>query len=173
VHRPERDVPLQLIPQANSDAIRACTRPRMREGVVADSVEFRTFPCAECPWRRDADLSLFTDSDFATLRAADAGVIGTINDPAEVDDLLAAPSMVCHKDQPGTPHPLRLCAGWLVVVGHHHLGTRIRIATGALPGAAVVPDENWPPLYEDLDELLRHRPDAFTRGRPDSPEPQS
>ncbi|WP_433463943.1 DUF6283 family protein [Spirillospora sp. CA-128828] len=131
--------------------------------IVVDSVEFRTFPCAECPWRRDADLSLFTDDDFAKLRAADVGVIGTINDPNEVDDLLAAPGMACHKDQPGTPHPLRLCAGWLTAVGPHHLGTRMRIAIGALPASAVVPNEDWPPLYEDLDELLRHRPDALNQ----------
>jgi hypothetical protein len=125
---------------------------------VAETVEFRTLPCVRCPWRRDANLSLFTDDDFARLLAANAGVIVTINDPAEVYGLLAAPCMVCHKDQVDTAHPLRLCAGWLAVVGPHHLGIRIRILTGALPASAVVPGQDWPSLYTNLDELLSSRP---------------
>lgn len=129
------------------------------------SVEYRTFPCVDCPWRCDSDLSLFTDDDFAKLRAANAGIIRTVYDPAAVDDLLSAPGMACHQDQPDTDHPLRSCAGWLAVVGAHHLATRMRIAAGALPVSAVEAGDDWPPLYQDPDEMLRHRPNSGPRSQ--------
>jgi hypothetical protein len=131
--------------------------------VSPDDIEFRAYPCAECPWRRDTNLALFSDADFAKLRAADAGVITSINDPAELGELLSAPAMACHKDQLDTAHPLRLCAGWLVAVGNDHLWTRMKILTGALPASALSPGNDWPALYTDLDEMQSRRPDANGR----------
>lgn len=43
--------------------------------------------------------------------------------------------MACHRDQPGTAHPMRLCAGWLAVVGRDHLGVRLKILAGSCPRA--------------------------------------
>lgn len=66
--------------------------------------------------------------------------------------------MSCRKDQPGAAHPMRLCAGWLAVVGPHHVPTRMRLITGTLPGQAVYPDtRDWPLLHASLADLLARR----------------
>ncbi|MGK5557969.1 hypothetical protein ACSNOI_40825 [Actinomadura kijaniata] len=49
--------------------------------------------------------------------------------------------MACHKDQADTAHPLRLCAGWLAVVGPDHIGVRIAMLTGRLLAEAVYPPD--------------------------------
>lgn len=77
------------------------------------SLEFRTTPCTARPRRADTDLGAFSDADFAKLAAAN----GVQSPEAAID----APMAPCHVDQPGTAHPMRLCAGWLAVVGRDHL----------------------------------------------------
>ena len=109
----------------------------------------RTQPCRQCPWRRDADLTAFTDADMAKLANAN-GSTG-----AEADT--SAPAMSCHLDQPDTTQPMRLCAGWLAVVGRHHLAIRMAMLAGKLPPEAVTPSADWPPLHPSLEELLDER----------------
>ncbi|MBR7830614.1 hypothetical protein KDK95_30210 [Actinospica sp. MGRD01-02] len=113
-------------------------------------LDYRRRPCTECPWRRDADLGKFTDSDFAKLEATN-GIPGTEAPPS-------AAAMSCHLDQPDTAHPLRLCAGWLAVIGYHHLAIRLHVIANRLPPAALTADADWPALYDDLAEMKRHRP---------------
>ena len=89
----------------------------------------RTHPCAQCPWRVDVHLAPFSDADMTKLARAN----GCAGAEAAVD----APAMSCHLDQPGTPHETRLCAGWLAVVGRHHLVIRMAIIAGRLPEQAL------------------------------------
>jgi hypothetical protein len=122
---------------------------------------FRSRPCdgeRKCPWREDADLTAFTERDMARLARSEQGV-RTVDATLE-DDIRAAqqPMMSCHNDQPGTAHAMRLCAGWLAVVGPQHVPIRMALITGALPGEAVYPDtRDWPALHASLDDLLTRR----------------
>jgi hypothetical protein len=93
--------------------------------------------------------TLFSDADMAKLAHAN-GVAGSEAAPN-------APTMSCHRDQPGTAHAMRLCAGWLAVVGPHHLGVRMAILAGRLPDDALVVGQNWPELRESLNHLLDDR----------------
>jgi hypothetical protein len=110
---------------------------------------YRMRPCTGCPWRADVDLAEFSDADFAKLRRAN-GMPGA---EASRD----APAMSCHQDQPGTAHAMRLCAGWLAVVGRDHLSVRMAVLAGRLPESAVVPGGDWPRLYESLEAMIAHR----------------
>ncbi len=118
--------------------------------------QYRTRPCASgraktgCPWRTDTDLGDFTDADFAKLARTNA----TPGDEAP----LGTPVMSCHQDQPDTPHPMRLCAGWLAVAGRDHLGIRMRILAGLLPPSVVEPGPGWPALYDSLGAMQARRP---------------
>ena len=109
----------------------------------------RTHPCTQCPWRTDADQSAFSDEDMAKLLHAN-GIAG-------VEAALGAPAMACHVDQPSTAHPMRLCAGWLAVVGPHHLGVRMDMISGRLPESAVVAGPTWPQLHRDFNDLMAAR----------------
>lgn len=77
--------------------------------------EYRTRPCGGervCPWRADADLTAFSVEDMLRLQRAQQGVMRrTDSTEADVARLNRAPRMACHKDQPDTAHPMRLCAG--------------------------------------------------------------
>jgi len=114
----------------------------------------RERPCARCPWRRDVDVNGFSDADMRKLAQAD----GAPGAEAGLD----APQMACHLDQPETAYPLRLCAGWLAVVGRHHLPTRLAVLAGRLPAHALDPGPGWPALWCSLREMLALR-------RPGSP----
>ncbi|MFE9601496.1 DUF6283 family protein [Streptomyces hokutonensis] len=115
--------------------------------------EYRDWPCTRCPWRTDADLTAFSDQDMDMLRRADCR-------PGE-EAPLEASVVACHLDQPDSAHPFRWCAGWLAVVGEHHLAIRLAIAFEALPGHAVTPRANWPRLYASLEALLAARAEQF------------
>jgi hypothetical protein len=94
--------------------------------MTEDSVDYRQRPCTGCPWRTDADLPSFGIADMRKLLTAD-GRPGA-EAPA------TAPVMSCHQDQPGSPHAMRLCAGWLAVVGPHHIPIRMAQIAGHAPG---------------------------------------
>lgn len=119
----------------------------MQRVVKADL--YRAYPCVQCPWRAGADLSSFSDGDMSRLVRAN-GAVG-------VEAARDAPAVACHLDQPDTSHPMRLCAGWLAVVGRHHLGIRMAVLAGRLPEEALAAGEGWPSLYESLDDLLADR----------------
>ncbi|MEU6718267.1 DUF6283 family protein [Nonomuraea sp. NPDC046802] len=135
----------------------------MEDGVEgAGTLEFRARPCAGepvCPWRRDADLTAYTDEDRQRLIEASRGdTRGGAYTLAEAEQIAGGRRMACHLDQLDTAHPLRLCAGWLAVIGPHHFRTRLSVLIGQLPVEAIRPTTTaWPPLVEDLDELLERR----------------
>jgi hypothetical protein len=85
-------------------------------------LEHRGKPCVKCPWQADANLTDFSDADFDKLQAA--------NGCRGAEAPVTAPMMACHLDQPDTAHPMRLCAGYLAVVGRDHLGVRLKVMAG-------------------------------------------
>ncbi|MFM9462804.1 DUF6283 family protein [Streptomyces scabiei] len=111
--------------------------------------DHRKLPCTKCPWLTSTDLTEFSDKDMDMLRRANGrpGVEAPVN----------APIVACHRDQPGTAHAMRWCAGFLAVVGEQHLGVRLALAFEALPPQAVSPRASWPELYPDLDTLVAAR----------------
>ncbi|MCZ1012167.1 DUF6283 family protein [Streptomyces lydicus] len=112
--------------------------------------EFRSRPCAgRCPWIVGTNLADFSDADFAKLERA--------NGTPDCQAGLEAPNMACHLDQPGTAHALRLCAGWLAVVGHHHHGVILAVLSGRLPETVLEPGDDWPELHPDLDTMIAER----------------
>ncbi|MFJ5951327.1 DUF6283 family protein [Streptomyces noursei] len=117
--------------------------------------EVRDRPCTKCPWRTDTDLTQFSEEEMDMLRRAD-GRPGT-------DAAINAPAVGCHRDQPGTAHAWRWCAGWLSIVGHYHHGVRMAGAIGAIPEGALDPQPGWPALYPGLDALLDARADQLAR----------
>lgn len=116
-------------------------------GVSPDSC--RTRPCVQCPWRAHADLTLFSEEDMAKLARANGSPGG--------EAAPSAPAMACHLDQPGTAHAMRFCAGWLAVVGRHHLGIRMKIISGRLPEQVLLVGQDWPELHASLDHLVSER----------------
>jgi hypothetical protein len=115
--------------------------------------DHRKRPCTKCPWLTSTDLTEFSDEDMDMLRRAN----GRPGAEAPVD----APIVACHRDQPGTAHAMRWCAGFLAVVGEQHLGIRLALAFEALPPQAVNPPASWPELYPDLDALVAARADQL------------
>ncbi|MFE9679203.1 DUF6283 family protein [Streptomyces sp. NPDC006259] len=111
--------------------------------------DHRKRPCTKCPWLTSTDLTEFSDEDMDMLRRAH----GRPGAEAPVD----APIVACHRDQPGTAHAMRWCAGFLAVVGEQRLGVRLALAFEALPPQAVNPPASWPELYPDLDALVAAR----------------
>lgn len=123
---------------------------RRPEAGARSPLEFRSRPCAgRCPWVVGTNLADFSDADFAKLEGAN----GTPDCQAGPE----APSMACHLDQPGTAHPLRLCAGWLAVVGHHHHGVILSVLAGRLPDTVLEPGDGWPELHSGLDSMITER----------------
>ncbi|MFD7645080.1 DUF6283 family protein [Kitasatospora sp. NPDC059795] len=125
--------------------------PLRREETVpaGEPREYRNSPCMRCPWRLDTDLADFSDAEMEMLRRAD-GRPGA-------EAAITAPTVSCHRDQPGTAHAWRLCAGWLATVGDFHFAIRIALVTESLPREALAPASDWPALYPDLDALLLAR----------------
>lgn len=104
----------------------------------------RSFPCSECPWRIDADLGKFPSCRYEAL-AETTGARGH-------EAPFGAPMFGCHKGEPGTDRDLA-CAGWLAVAGREHLGVRLAVATGRLPGTALASGDGWPELYGSYAEM--------------------
>lgn len=103
----------------------------------------REAPCANCPWRRDSPPGEFPAERYAAL-ANTAGGPG-----AEAG--LTAPVFACHKSS--EEHP-RACAGWLARCGRDHLGIRLAVVSGRLPGEVTWdPPPDWPPLFESYREM--------------------
>lgn len=169
-------------PHPNADAADACRAASHggttdRHAATAGREEFRARPCAGagrvCPWRRDADLTLFSEEDMARLiRASGGDTTGGAHSLDDAARMMSAPRMACHRDQPDTAHPLRLCAGWLTVIGPDHAATRLSVLTGRLPAEAIEPDTStWPALHASLAELLERRRAQLAELQRDTPQP--
>ena len=102
----------------------------------------RSYPCAECPFRRDTEPGQFPACRYDALRA-------TVGAPGR-EQPLGAPMFACHKTAEGNE---QACAGWLAVSGAEHIGVRLAVATGRLPAEALAPREGWPALFDSYDEM--------------------
>lgn len=101
-------------------------------------------PCDECPWRVDAEPGRFTQERWEALMDSDA---------TEAPQAMGAPLFACHKTPAGEE---RACAGWLAQVGHRHLAVRLAVISGDVPGEALAPKPDWPPLHESVREAAEH-----------------
>jgi hypothetical protein len=111
----------------------------------------RRFPCDECPIR--ADNVDNPKSKFPPERWEALGV--TVRDPLTGREPgLNAPLFGCHKQEPGTGADLA-CAGWLAQFGHDHIAVRLAVAQLRLPADALRPGENWPPLHQTWEHVVR------------------
>ncbi|MEU0276813.1 DUF6283 family protein [Streptomyces sp. NPDC006307] len=126
----------------------------LRQGVAQ---EVRDRPCVRCPWRTDTDLTAFSEEEMDMLRQA--------NGRPGADAEITAPTVACHRDQPGTRHAWRWCAGWLATVGHYHHLVRLAGIFESIPKNALDPQPGWPELYPGLDALLAARTEQLARRR--------
>ncbi|MCM6777896.1 DUF6283 family protein [Nocardia sp. CDC159] len=99
-------------------------------------------PCNECPWRVDAELSVFPPERYEAL----ACTSGTPGAEAPV----GAPMFACHKTAEGREVA---CAGWLAVAGAEHLGVRLAVASGRISPGALARGDDWPELYASFEEM--------------------
>ncbi|SEP53758.1 hypothetical protein SAMN04489732_13060 [Amycolatopsis saalfeldensis] len=113
----------------------------------------REFPCGPCPIRADNcdnPKAKFPAERWTALRS-------TVRDPETGKQPFPGdPMFGCHKGEPGTNDDLS-CAGWLVQFGSDHIGVRLAVATGRLPESALEAGDNWPPLHETWEDVVRHQ----------------
>ena len=109
---------------------------------MPEHIPHRRYPCANCPWRRDTPAGEFTAERYEALRAT-AGQPGG-------EAPIGAPLFACHKSVEGSEE---VCAGWLAVAGGEHLGVRLAVIQGRLPGSALTPSTGWPDLFDNYDEM--------------------
>jgi hypothetical protein len=108
----------------------------------------RTFPCNECPVRRDNagnPRSKFPAERWNALAETITGVEHAADFPGK-------PLFGCHKGEPGTNRDLT-CAGWLAAFGWKSIPVRFAVALGTLDPAALTPGDGWLALYDDWDEM--------------------
>lgn len=114
----------------------------------------RTYPCDECPFRRDNQ-----DNPKAQFPAHRWDALsGTVRDPDTgrhpgMEDAMFA----CHKGAPGAEEVDLACAGWLATHGEDHVRVRLAVATGALAAEELQAGENWPQLYETWADAAAHQ----------------
>lgn len=103
-------------------------------------------PCAECPWRADAEPGRFEPERWEALRASGS-------DERGFGPEFTAPLFACHKTPEGEE---RACAGWLAVEGANHPRVRLDVLTGAMPECALTPGPDWPDLHGSVIEAAAH-----------------
>nr|WP_254126720.1 DUF6283 family protein [Amycolatopsis sp. CA-230715] len=111
----------------------------------------RSFPCGPCPIRADN-----CDNPAAKFPAERwKALANTVRDSVTGEHPgLGDPMFGCHKGEPGTNEDLA-CAGWLARFGADHVEIRFAVATGRLPESALKAGDNWPPLHETWDDVVR------------------
>ncbi len=111
----------------------------------------RQRPCDQCPWRRDVARGAFPviPGAYAEQAPTHQGHVG-----------LDAPLVACHKTPVARS---KACAGWLAVEGHNHLGVRLAIAEGRLPGEALSAGDGWPELVANAAEMVERHPPVPAR----------
>ena len=109
-------------------------------------------PCDECPWRLDVP------------RGAYPVIPRALNEQAAVAQghvPLGAPLVACHKSPVGRDV---ICAGWLAVEGHSHLGVRLLVIAGRILATALEPGPGWPALVASVGEMVQRHPATAARG---------
>lgn len=112
----------------------------------------RVYPCNECPVRSDNcdnPRSKFPQAKWDDLRRS-------IDDGRGGSAPMGSPLFGCHKGEPGTDADLA-CAGWLASFGGRNVGIRLEVAFGRIPAEALRPGPNWPPLYENWEEMVENQ----------------
>lgn len=107
-----------------------------------NEIPHRRYPCNECPWRRDTPPGKFPAERYEALR-------NTSGQPGH-EAPLDSPLFACHKTAEGQE---QACAGWLATAGIEHLGVRLAVLTGRIPGEALNPGEDWPELFNNYNEM--------------------
>ncbi|MGW1436823.1 DUF6283 family protein [Streptomyces griseus] len=113
-------------------------------------------PCGDCPWRRDVEPGQFDQEKYEELRE-------TSRQPERiesVEDVIGQKMFACHQTKEGFE---AACAGWLAVEGNQNLAVRFGVAMGRIPGDALSPGPDWPPLFGSFAEMearQARRPDA-------------
>ncbi|MFR9675854.1 DUF6879 family protein [Streptomyces sp. TR02-1] len=110
------------------------------------SLPRRSYPCHECPFRRDVPAK-FTVQRFAALRSTSEQP-----DPPLPRDFLQQPMFACHLGSPGSGEDLA-CAGWLATSAENNLAVRHSLSTGRLPFESLRPGSGWPPLFGSYEEM--------------------
>ncbi len=103
-------------------------------------------PCAECPWRKDAEPHRFTEERWDALAASSA-------DERGMGPEFGTPLFACHKTPEGEE---RACAGWLAQEGANHPNVRLDVRLGHTPVSALTPREGWPDLHETFHQTRAH-----------------
>lgn len=120
----------------------------------------REFPCGPCPIR--ADNADNPDAKFPAHRWK--ALSNTVPDPVTgMPPLPGIPLFGCHKGRPGSDDSCPrteddlTCAGWLAQFGGDHLTIRLALNERRLDPAALKPGDNWPPLHQTWDDVVRHQ----------------
>lgn len=101
-------------------------------------------PCVRCPWAKTTPPGEFTLQRYEQLR-------DTVGSPGyEVPP--GGPLFACHKSPETRERP---CAGWLAVVGWHHLTIRLWVMRELLDASVLESKPGWPDLFDNYDELVR------------------
>lgn len=115
---------------------------------MSDVLAHRKAPCNECPWRKDAELGKFPAERYEAL--AETSEQPMIDG---MPDVWNQPMFGCHKGTPGAETKDLACAGWLATEGWNHIGVRIALISGRLPGDVLQPGPGWPELYGSYEEM--------------------
>lgn len=124
---------------------------------------YRAYPCAECPFRRDNAHN--ANAKFpaeAWEHLADSAPRSGDNDHPDMTD----PLFGCHMGTPGHADDDLACAGWLALVGEHHVRIRLAIATGDLPAEALQAGDTWPPMHSTWDQVVTYQTSSETAEGP-------
>ncbi len=111
---------------------------------------YRKYPCDECPIR--ADNCDNPKSKFPAQKWKDLSV--TVWNEKDGSPLMGTILFGCHKGEPGTDADLA-CAGWLAMFGADHVAVRIALVRERLPVTALTPGENWPPLHQTWEDVVK------------------
>lgn len=126
---------------------------------MADAIAHMPRPCdatdrsGACPFRVDAEPGEFSAARFEKL----ADTAGSADSVAP----LGAPMFACHhtRDLPdGQPAPVA-CAGWLAVCGRDHIGVRLAVVQGRLPGE-VLDRPDGVELFDTYDDMATQQADG-------------
>lgn len=100
------------------------------------------WPCANCPWRKDAPREYWDPQHFRDIFANCQG------DGMNI--------MLCHNANalPKEERGKLVCQGWVRVLGYEAIGVRIAVMTGKVADEEVN-DKDGPELFPDFASMLR------------------